>query len=231
MKKIVTLVSTLAFVAIAASAFAANAVRISQVYGGGGSASSSASYKADYVELFNSSPSPVNVGGWVLAYGSAAGVIPTSGANTLTFPANTFIQPCQYFLVVMNSGTVGTGGANISGDINTGTLNMAAGAGKVMLFSGTPTNVTCGSEAPLVDKVGYGPTASCFEGAAPTAATANNSAAIRNNGGLTDTDQNGTDFTITTSPVPHTSASAANPNCSTVPARTSTWGAVKQIYR
>ena len=49
MKKLATAVLSLALITLASSAFAANAVRISQIYGGGGS--SSAAYTTDYVEL------------------------------------------------------------------------------------------------------------------------------------------------------------------------------------
>ena len=57
-------VAVAALVLVANASFAANAVRISEVYSGG--AGGSATYLRDYVELFNSSGSPVNVGGWAL---------------------------------------------------------------------------------------------------------------------------------------------------------------------
>ena len=75
----------------------------------------------------------------------------------------------------------------------------------------------CGSEVAgtLVDKVSYG-TANCAEGTA-VAALENTTAAVRNNGGMTDTDSNVADFTVTTAPVPRSSASAANPKCGSQP--------------
>jgi hypothetical protein len=228
MKKIVTLVSTLAFLAIAASAFAANAVRISQVYGGGGSASAGPTYNVDYVEIFNSSNAAVNVGGWTIEYASAAGSWGSSGSNIFTFPANTLIQPCKYLLVASATPSAGGGTLTVTPDF---TFSIAASAtnGNVGLFSAVNTNVACAAATNLIDKVGYG-TGACNETAA-VGVLSTTTGAVRNNGGITDTDNNLSDFTVTTGPVPHNSASAANPNCSTVPTRTSTWGAVKQIYR
>ncbi|MEY4374152.1 MAG: hypothetical protein RL760_318, partial [Candidatus Eisenbacteria bacterium] len=55
--------------------------------------------------------------------------------------------------------------------------------------------------------------------------------AVRNLGGLTDTDANSADFTITTAPVPHNAASAINPGCTVVPTRKNSWGSLKAIYR
>src|SRR5215470_17809365 len=71
MKKLA--ITFIAIVALASSAFASNAVRISQVYSGGGASTGTPTYNKDYIELFNNSGSPVNIGDWVLEYGSAAG--------------------------------------------------------------------------------------------------------------------------------------------------------------
>ena len=81
----------------------------------------------------------------------------------------------------------------------------------------------------MVAKVSYGP-GNCPEVAA-TAALSTTTGAVRNNGGLTDTDNNLSNFTVTTNPVPHNANSSANPNCSTVANRIGTWGAIKTIYR
>ena len=48
----------------------------------------------------------------------------------------------------------------------------------------------------VVDLVGYGAGTNCFEGAGPTGTLSNTTAALRNNQGCTETDQNGTDFTV-----------------------------------
>lgn len=232
MKRIVT---TLALLAIcSSSALAANAVRISQVYGGGGSATS-ATYLRDYVELFNSSNVAVNISGWTLQYGSATGNWGSSAGNIFTFPTGATIQPCSYLLVEAGSpGTVGSA-LPVPADFSTPTtgFSMSATNGKIALFStGTGNaNVACGLEAPgtIVDKVSYG-SGNCPE-TANVGTLSSTQGAVRNNGGLADTDSNLADFTIVANPVPRNSASPINPNCVVVPTSKSTWGSVKAIYR
>lgn len=234
MKKIVTLVSTLALLAVAAAAFAANAVRISQVYGGGGGgASTAATYNQDYVELFNSSNAPVNIGGWVIEYGSAAGNWGSSATNYFVIPANTTIQPCKYILVAVGAVSTNAAVPNVPAPdfTNTAGPSMSGTTGKVGLFNAINANLACGAElaGTLVDKVSYG-TGNCPE-VTNVGTLSTTTAAVRKNAGLNDTDNNLSDFTVTSNAVPHNSNSVQNPNCSTVGARTSTWGAVKQIYR
>src|SRR5512147_3063053 len=101
MKRIVT---TLALLAVcAAPALAANQIRISQVYGGGGGTSTLNTYNVDYVEIYNSGVTPVNIGGWAIEYGSATGLWGSSAGNIFNIPANTTIQPCQYMLFQFGS--------------------------------------------------------------------------------------------------------------------------------
>ena len=231
MKKLATILGLAAVVAMAAApAFAANQVRISQVYGGGGSASAGPTYNVDYVELFNSGGTAVNIGGWTIEYGSATGSWGSSGTNIFTFPVGTTIQPCKYLLVVSATPSAGGGALGVTADF---TFSIAASAtsGKVGLFNAVNTNLACGSElaGTLVDKVAFG-TANCAEGTA-VAALSTTTGAVRNNGGMTDTDSNSADFTVTTNPVPHNSASAANTACLATPTNNKTWGSLKSIYR
>jgi hypothetical protein len=223
--------TTLMLLAVcAAPAFAANQVRISQAYGGGGGASGT--YLRDYVEIYNSGVTPVNIGGWTLEYGSATGNWGSSSGNIFTFPLGTIIQPCQYLL--LETGTPGTGGAAlpVTPDFQTATtgFSMSATAGKVALFNAVNTNLACGTELPgtLVDKVGYG-TSNCPE-TTNVGLLSNVQGAVRNAAGATDTDNNVNDFTIVGAPVPRNSSSF-NPACLATPAKGSTWGQVKSIYR
>lgn len=229
MKKLVTTLCTVAALAVVANVSFAAAMRVSQVYGGGGGAGL-ATYTQDYIELFNFSNSPVNIGGWALEYGSAAGNWGSSSGNYFVFPANTIVPPCSYVLVTC--GTVGTGGATnpVSGDFG-GAMNLSATGGKVGLFNALNANLACGSELPgtLVDKVAYG-TANCAEGTA-VGATSITTGAVRNGGGNTDTDNNLADFGLISNPVPHHLASGASVNCLSVPSMNSTWGQLKTIYR
>src|SRR5213079_1331396 len=67
-------------------------VVISQVYGGGGN--SGATYKNDFIELFNRSANAIDLTGWSVQYSSAAGT--TWQRTPLT---NVILQPGQYYLV------------------------------------------------------------------------------------------------------------------------------------
>src|SRR5213078_2158521 len=73
------------------------AVVISQVYGGGGNAG--ATYKNDFIELFNRTSNPVDVTGWTVQYNSATGTLGWSGKTPLsgTIPAGGYylIQEAQ----------------------------------------------------------------------------------------------------------------------------------------
>jgi len=231
MKKLATLLVATAFLALAASsAMAANQIRISQVYGGGGAASTTTvAYQNDYVEIFNSGGGAVNVGGWTIEYASAAGAFGSSTSNIFTFPANTMIQPCSYLLVASTSSATGNG-PSLTGDFSM-SLNMGGVSGKVALFSAVNANVACStSMANIVDYVGYGSTASCFEGASYAGNLSTTTAALRNNGGMTDTDNNNLDFTVTT-PNPRKASSPQNTACLATPTLVRTWGSLKTIYR
>lgn len=231
MKKLVTTLCTVAALAIVANvSFAANAVRISQVYGGGGGSTAGATYAQDYIELFNFSGTAVDISGWALEYGSATGNWGSSTGNYFVFPAGTFIQPCSYLLVTC--GTVGTGGPPnpVLGDFN-GTMNISATTGKVGLFNAVNSNLACGAELPgtLVDKVSFGG-GNCPEGT-NVGALSTSTGAVRNNAGMDDTDDNLADFTVTPGPVAHNAASGPNVACQAVPSMKNTWGALKSIYR
>lgn len=229
MKKLAT---TLALVALcASSALAANAVRISQVYGGGGATSGTPTYAYDYVELFNNSGAPVNIGGWSIAYGSATGTWSTSGGTAhFEFPANTILPPCKYVLVQL--GSAGTVGATlpVPADFISTAINASATAGKIGLFTVVNSNVACGAETGLVDKVAYGASTTCPE-TSPASGLSNQQGLVRNGGGTVDTDNNSTNFTVVTNPVPRNSASPVNQDCLSVPTQSNTWGSIKSMYR
>ena len=231
MKRLATLLALLAV--SAAPAFAANALRISQIYGGGGATSGTPTYNVDYVEIYNSGNVAVNIGGWCIQYGSTSGLWASVGTNLFTFPVGTTIQPCQYMLVANAPPAPGGGilGAAlpIPPDFNF-TLSMSASAGKVLLSSASNAGVACGAETGLVDKIGYGTGSNCPETSIAPLLT-NQQGDVRNNAGNTDTDNNGSDFTAVTNPTPRNTSSPKNPACLVTPTRSSTWGAVKSIYR
>ena len=176
------------------SAYAANFIRISQVFGGGGKAN--APYNADFVELFNNSDAPINIGGWVISYSSATG---TYGASQISIPAGTIIEAKSYFLVQTNAPSA-TVGASMRADLYSPTsidLNTSAGNVALITAAQSGTTNTCASlNSILVDKVGYG-TGNCAEASA-TAAPSDTTAVIRKGSGATDTDNNANDFFVAT---------------------------------
>jgi predicted extracellular nuclease len=136
-------------------------------------------------------------------YQSAAG----TGTWQVT-PLSGSIAPGSYYLVQEAAGAGGTTPLPTPDAI--GTIAMAAGAGKVALSTSTTAFSGSCPTCP-VDLVGYGG-ASCFEGAGPTAATSNTTAALRKRSGCFDSDNNNIDFSIG-APNPRNTASPVN-NCS-----------------
>jgi len=194
-------------------------VTISQVYGAGGNAG--ATYQNDFVELFNRTSGAIDISAWSVQYQAAATVGGVSGtawsvaqictstvAGTCMLPAN------SYYLVKLAGGANGVA-LPTADSTPSNAINMAASAGKVALVSNTtalvsPNGSGCPSSfASVIDFVGYGSTANCFEGAGPTPAPSTTNAAIRGGvagTGCTDTNNNASDFAA--SPVTaHNSAS------------------------
>jgi len=176
---------------------AANPIRISQAYGGGGN--SGATYTHDFIELFNSSNSDVSLEGWSVQYASSTGDSWTVTALTDTIPAN------SYYLI---QGGQGTGGTTplptpdvIGSTAMSGTNFKVALVDSITALSGTcPTGV--------VDFLGVG-SANCYEGTAAAPVVSNTTAAIRKAGGCTDTDDNAADFEAL-APTPHNTLSPTN---------------------
>src|SRR5438094_7818662 len=134
---------------------------ISQVYGGGGN--SGATLKNDFIELFNRGTVAVNVSGWSVQYAATAG---TTWQRTNLPPVT--VPPGGYLLVQEAAGAGGT--TDLPAPDATGNIAMSATSGKVALVN--TTTLLAGSGCPfaatVVDFVGYGSTATCFEGAGPT---------------------------------------------------------------
>ncbi len=185
---------------LSTSAFAASPdLVISQIFTGGGSGGST--YNRDFIELFNRGSAAVSLGGKSLQYSSATGTWST--ANALP---NATVQPGQYFLV---AGNVQTAGVEIGATIDHNwAMGLQATSAKVVLANQTALMTSATEAAATIDMVGYGPTASSFETArAPTPSVT--TALQRVGAGCTDTDNNGTDFTVVSpAPVPRNSKTA-----------------------
>src|SRR5262249_3924806 len=116
---------------------AQSTVVISQVYGAGGN--SGATWRNDYIEIFNSGSSPVNLSGWSVQYASATG---SSWSRT---DLSGTLAAGQYYLVQEVSG--GANGSLLPTPDATGTISMASGAGKVVLMD-VATTITSGTSCP-----------------------------------------------------------------------------------
>src|SRR3954463_7493149 len=135
--------------ALAGPALATSQIVVSQVYGGGGN--SGATYKNDFIELYNPTTATVDVSGWSVQYGAA-------GATTwATPPLVGAIARGRYYLVQEAAGAAGT--LDLPTPHASGTIAMAAGSGKVALRNST-TAFTGSCPTGAIDLVGYG-TANC----------------------------------------------------------------------
>jgi hypothetical protein len=144
----------------------------------------------DVVELFNPTGSPVGLTGMSLQYLAANGNfgfrVNLTGANSV--PAH------GWYLVAANGYS-----GSVARDDSMATFNLAAAAGHALLV-GKTSNVSGCSDVAIVDKVGYGASATCPEGGSGHAASSPGSgvSVIRNPGDATgngrDTDVNDADF-------------------------------------
>lgn len=181
------LAATCAVVASGLSLFAGPAAAVSpdvvlaEVYGGGGN--SGATYTHDFIELSNPTSAAVDVTGWSVQYASAAGDTWQQTPLTGSIPAG------GRYLVQQAKGAGGT--VALPTPDATGTIAMSATAGKVALVaSGAACSGATCTEAPLRDLVGYGTSASGFEG--QRAPAPSNTRSISRPGA--DTDDNSADF-------------------------------------
>ena len=166
---------------------------INEVYGGGGN--SGATLRQDFIELYNAGTTNVDLTGYSIQYGSATGSSFT--ACTLT-GADLIVEPQTYFLI---GAALGAGGSQNLPTIDADCSILALGGttGKVALVSNTTAISGCPAigAAGVVDFVGYGTTANCFEGTGPTPAPSNTNSVQRIPNG-TDTNNNATNFLANT---------------------------------
>jgi DNA/RNA endonuclease G (NUC1) len=176
-------------------------VLISQVYGGGGN--NGAQFTNDFIELFNPGMTAVSLSGWSVQYTSSGGT--TWQVTPLT---GVMLQPGQYYLVQEAAGT-GTTLPPLPTPDASGTIAMAAGAGKVALTNSTTalSGSGCPFAASVVDFVGYGG-ANCSE-TSPAPTLTNSTAAIRGGGGCVDSNDNSADFAAV-APNPRNTSSPTN---------------------
>ena len=199
---------------------AAGDIVISQVYSNGGNVGST--YQNNYLELLNRTDNPIDFDGWRIYATSAAGTF--DQAISFVSSRQIFIGAHQYLLIRFGPDSV-NGAPLPSPDLAGPTTAPSPPPGfpPIPLFNLSPSgkvfitmpNVDAfGSACPLpnpqiVDFVGYGATATCFEGSGPTGTTSNTTAALRKAAGCTDTDNNAADFDVS-APTPRNSSSPQN---------------------
>jgi uncharacterized repeat protein (TIGR01451 family) len=188
-------------------------LEISQIYGGGGNAS--ATFTNDFIEIFNRGITAVSLNGMSVQYAAATS---TTGNYSVTLLPNVMLQPGQYFLIQEASG--GAVGSPLTPDA-TGTIVMAAGAGKIALVNGTSALVAagCPSGANIIDFVGYGTTANCREGASTAdnvpGPSNNTTSAQRKLTGCQDVGNNQQDFVTAAVSPRNTGTALSSCSCST----------------
>jgi len=167
---------------------------IQEIYGGGGN--SGATYKNDYVMLYNPTKETVNIDGWSVQYAAKAGVF---GSGNLT-KLNGNIEAGKYFLVGETPGTGGT--VDLPTVDASGSIAMGGSDGKVALVK-SATAISGKADLNVIDFVGYG-AANEYEGTASIKG-ANGLLAVSRAADGIDTDNNAIDFK-TASPSPKNSA-------------------------
>lgn len=188
----------------------------SQVYTRGGNAGST--YKNNFIELFNRSNANVDFSGRPIHIASDTGQF--NVAVSFTSSRGLIIPPGGYLLIEFET-TGSSGGPLPPFDLfvpqfGQFSINLSPSGKLALTNPGTSLNGPCpASNSGVIDFIGYGSTANCFEGSGPTATLSNITAAIRNGSGCTDNNNNSSDFSVTT-PTPRNSFSPKH-LCSTNP--------------
>jgi predicted extracellular nuclease len=176
---------------------------INEIYSGGNGASSA--FQNDFVELRNTSTDPISLLGKSIQIRNNTGVGTVSASNVFALP-DVELAPGQTFLV---AGAGGGAGAALPTPDATSSLNPSTNAGQVFLASTTDPldpNVPAGGagsafSGQVIDFVGWGSTATSFEGSAPGPGSGAGGGVTRDVDG-TDTDDNRLDLAGAAPPTP-----------------------------
>ncbi len=186
-------------------------VVISQFFAGQNSSgnASGAAFVADFVEIFNRTASSIDLTGWSLQYADGPALSTFNGSKQVNLSGT--IGAGQYRLIQV--GPAGTTGGLIPAPdfVAAPTFGMDNQFGKIALVSSTtPIQANCNASS-VVDLVGYGSAATCFEGLAPAGNGDNTLVGLRGDNGCLDRNQSALDVALVL-PVnfPRNSASPAN---------------------
>jgi hypothetical protein len=181
-------------------------VVISQVYGGGGNASSG--FNADYAQIFNRSASPVDMTGW--SFQSCR--VSDAGFDSRICLLSGTINPGEYRLIVCST-PVSTGAVLPPADFMPNPpFNMESASGRTALVRTSNLLHEDFTRSDIVDLVGYGTDCQTYEGVAPVGGLSDYTVAVRKQGGCQDTNQNAMDFDVVlTLVLPQSGASTPAP--------------------
>ncbi|MGQ0628933.1 MAG: lamin tail domain-containing protein [Phycisphaerales bacterium] len=208
-------------------------VVISAAYGGGGNAA--APFNADFIELHNRTCAAVSVDGWSVQYAAPGATNSFDGTRQVNLSG--MIAPGGYLLVGTQRPAQDAMGLPLLNPPDflaypanpddapvppqsAGGFGMNASAGRIALCRTTePLGMNCTAPS-VVDFLGYGVQASCFEGVAATGDLSNVLMAFRRDNGCLDSDQSFNDFELAYPIDPRNSTAAPNlcgdcaPTCS-----------------
>ncbi|YCH05973.1 ExeM/NucH family extracellular endonuclease [Arthrobacter sp. alpha11c] len=194
-----------------------SAVVINEAYLSGGSSGSA--FRNKFVELYNSSDTPVSLAGWSLQYRSATSTAAPTGITPLTgsIPAKGY-----YLIQGATNSSTSTAPALPTPDVQaTGTLNPDGTAGTLVLAkqSNAVSPLAAGSvtdNAAIADLLGYG-TSNTFETSAATAPAGTTDVKSLNRSNGVDTNSNAADFSLGATITP-TASGGGNPPTEPEPA-------------
>lgn len=161
--------------------------------------------------MFNRGTTSVNLTGWSVQYASATG---TSHFTSNVTNLSGTLAPGQYYLVQEAGGT--TGSSLPTADAS-GTINLSASAGKIIVANttagigcnGGSTACTSAQLAQIVDLVGYGG-ANFYEGTGVAPGIDATHSDLRASAGCADTNNNFPDFSSAT-PTPRNTGTPLSP--------------------
>lgn len=174
---------------------------ITEVYPGGGNAS--ATYNADFVELYNASDAPVSLAGRSLQYRATTST--SASTNVFALPSVS-VPPKSYFLVKGGGGTNGVEIPKAPDAVSS--LGLGASAGQIYLADTTAginpvtggVSVAAGGtidygSKKVIDFLGYGSGTTSYEPGLKTGTIAT-TASLKRAATPVDTDNNSADFAI-----------------------------------